>query len=76
MIETEAQIREWGRSVGVVIPKEVVVKERIKVGDNVKILIKKKSNPLKETFGILRLKRSTDEILKEIDKESWNTENN
>lgn len=72
MIETEAQIRGWGRSLGIVIPKEAAIKGRIKIGDNVKILIKKEHNPLKETFGILKLKRRTDEILKEIDKEGWN----
>lgn len=71
MIETEAQVKEWGRSVGIVIPKDAVLRERIAVGDTVKILIKKKGNPLKETFGIIRFKRSTKEILKEIDKEGW-----
>ena len=72
MIETEAQVKEWGRSIGIIIPKDAVIKERIKVGDIVKILINKKKNPLKETFGILKLKKTTEEILKEIDKESWN----
>ena len=71
MIETEAQVKEWGRSVGIVIPKDAVLRERIAVGDTVKILIKKKGNPLKETFGIFKFKRSTEEILREIDKESW-----
>jgi len=72
MIETKAQIKEWGRSVGIVIPKEAVLRERIAVGDTVKILIKKKGNPLKATFGIIKFKRSTEEILREIDKEGWN----
>ena len=71
MIETETQVREWGRSVGIIIPKDAVIKERIKVGDTVKILINKKKNPLKETFGIMKFKRSTEEILKDIDKEAW-----
>ncbi len=74
MIETEAQVKEWGRSVGIVIPKEAAIKERINVGDTVKILIKRKSNPLKETFGIIKLKRTSEEILKEIDKEGWDSE--
>ncbi len=72
MIETETQVREWGRSVGIVIPKELVIKERIRAGDSVKILILKKSNPLKETFGTFKFKRSTENILKEVDEESWN----
>lgn len=71
MIETESQIREWGRSIGVVIPKDAVIKERIKTGDVVKLLIRKKTNPIKKTFGMLKFKKSTDEILKESDKECW-----
>jgi antitoxin component of MazEF toxin-antitoxin module len=71
MIETETQVREWGRSVGVVIPKDMAIRERIKAGDSVKILIMKKSNALKETFGTFKFKRSTEEILKEADEESW-----
>jgi hypothetical protein len=31
----------------------------------------KKKNPLEETFGILTLKRSTEEILREVDEEGW-----
>lgn len=71
MIEVESQVREWGRSVGVVIPKEAVVRERIKTGDTVRLLIKKKENPLKETFGTLKFKKTTQEILRESDEESW-----
>jgi len=74
MIETEAQVKEWGRSVGIVIPKEAAIKERINVGDTVKILIKRKSNPLKDTFGIIKFKRTTEEILREIDREGWDEE--
>lgn len=72
MIEIESQIRVWGRSLGIVIPKDAVIKERMKSGDVIKLLIKKKVNPLKETFGTLKFKKSTDEILKEIDEEGWN----
>lgn len=74
MIETEAQVKEWGRSVGIVIPKDAVLKEKIAVGDIVKILINKRENPLKKTFGIIKFKRSTEDILKEIDKEGWDAE--
>jgi len=33
--------------------------------------IKEKDNKLKETFGILTFKKSTQEILDESDKECW-----
>lgn len=72
MQSTEAQVRKWGRSAGVVIPREILEKEGIRVNDKVEILIRKKSNPIKETFGTLKFKKSTDEMLKETDEELWN----
>lgn len=72
MQEVESVLRMWGRSVGVVIPKKTVAQEGLKPGETVKILIVKKTNAMKKTFGVARLKRSTEEILKEIDEEGWN----
>ncbi|MFO8016081.1 MAG: AbrB/MazE/SpoVT family DNA-binding domain-containing protein [Candidatus Woesearchaeota archaeon] len=72
MIEVESQLRKWGRSMGVVIPKDAVIHEDLKTGDRIELLILKKSNALKETFNTLKFKRSTDEILKEVDEEGWN----
>jgi len=72
METTQAHLRKWGRSLGVVIPKEVLEKEGIKVNDKVEILIKKKSNPVKETFGTLKFKNSTQEMLDMVDEELWN----
>ena len=71
MIEIEARLRRWGRSFGVVIPMEDVRRERFSENETLKILIAKKKNPLKEHFGSFKFKRSTEEILKEGDKESW-----
>lgn len=71
MIEIEARLKKWGRSFGVVIPMDKIKKENLEENDKVKILISKKKNPLRETFGILKFKRPIEEILKEGDKESW-----
>ena len=71
MVELAAQVREWGRSIGVVIPKEIATKAHLNAGDRIRLLIMKQKNPLKETFGMLKFKRSTEEILKETDKEAW-----
>lgn len=68
----ETQLRSWGRSLGVVIPKETVIKESLSEGDKVELIIVKKSNAIKKTFGILKFKRSTEEILNEVNKEGWN----
>ena len=71
MIEVEAKVRKWGRSLGVVIPKEKIEKEGIKENETITLLIAKRTNVLKETFGTFKFKKSTQEMLDEIDKESW-----
>lgn len=72
MIELKTKIRRWGNSFGVVVPLKEVSQENIKEGDEVIILMNKKErNVLKETFGTFKFKKSTDKIMKEIDKELW-----
>ena len=71
MIEVEARLRRWGRSFGVVIPMDKFKKEKLSEDDKIKILITKKKNPLKETFGTAKFKRPIKEILDEGDRESW-----
>lgn len=72
MQEVEAKLRKWGRSIGAVIPKNVVKLENLREGDSVKLIVLKKNNVLKETFGTLKFRKSTDEILNDIDKKGWN----
>lgn len=71
MIEIEARLKKWGRSFGVVIPMDKIKREKLSEDDKINILISKKKNPLRETFGILKFKKPIEEILKEGDKESW-----
>ena len=71
MEEIESRVREWGRSLCIVIPKKVVSKEHIKPGDTIKLIVLKKSNAIRKTFGTFKFKRNTDEMLHEADKECW-----
>ena len=57
---------------GIVISKEVIKEKKLKAGDEVNVLILKKTDILDKTFGALKLKRSSQEMLKEIDEEGWN----
>jgi len=72
MIEVETKVRKWGRSLGVVIPKDKARDEMIKEDETIRLLITKKPNVLRETFGSLKFKRSTDKILEESDRELYN----
>ena len=71
MIEIQSRLRRWGRSFGVIIPMDKIKKENLAEDDELRILITKKKNPLRETFGIFKFKRPIEKILKEGDKESW-----
>ena len=71
MLEVEAKVRKWGRSFGVVIPKEKIKEEGIKENETIRLLIGKKKNVFKEIFGTVKLKKSTQELLDESDREAW-----
>lgn len=67
VIETKA--KEWGNSLGIVIPKEIARKEHIKGGKTLKILIIKDNRELlRKSFGALkgRFKKSSQQIKDEI----------
>ena len=61
--------KQWGNSVGVVIPKEVVTHLDIKPGEVVFLDIEKKENVLKELFDTLKFRQPTTKILREVRKE-------
>ena len=72
MIEIGAHARKWGRSVGVVLPKDAAKKEGIRPGDKLRVLVQKeKKNPLLELWGVDKSLRPAREILKEMDAEAW-----
>lgn len=71
MLELKTRVREWGGSWGTTLPKDQLQKEHIKPGDEIRMLIIPKKNPLKGTFGILKFSRPVKEILHEVDKEAW-----
>jgi antitoxin component of MazEF toxin-antitoxin module len=64
-METIVKTKKWGNSVGIVLPSDLIKEEKIKPGDQVILSIEKKHNVLKELFGALQFKKSTDQLLKE-----------
>ena len=49
-IRTRIRIKEWGNSLGLVIPKDIVIKEDLQPLDEVDVVITKKQN-LVDFFG-------------------------
>jgi len=61
--------KQWGNSLGITIPKEVIEKENISIKKKSKfIAIGTEMNELKKAFGTLKLKKSTQKVMNEIDE--------
>ena len=57
-----------GGSIGIIIPKEIVKKERIKPDDKVRFSIER-ADDLSSLWGMLKdVKKPTQQIMKEIDE--------
>ena len=70
MIEVRTKLRRWGNSFGVVVPLKAIEEENACEGDDVIVLMKKeRGNTLRETFGTYKSKKSTKQLMKEIDEE-------
>ena len=67
-MEAIVKVKQIGGSIGVIIPKEVVSKERIHPHDTIKIIIEKKDD-LNWLWGRYKnIKKSTQQIMDEIDE--------
>ncbi len=71
MIELKAKIRQWGGSWGTTLSKEELQRAHYKPGDDIRLLILPKNNPVKESFGKLKLKKPTAQLMRELDQEMW-----
>jgi antitoxin component of MazEF toxin-antitoxin module len=64
-----AKTKQWGNSVGIVIPKNIVKDLDIKPNEEICFEVsKKKSNVLRELFGALPSKKTAEEVLKRARK--------
>jgi len=69
-MELETKTKKWGNSIGVVIPKGILEKQKIKENEIVIVSIKKKLL-VSEVFGALKgWKKSAQEIKDEMRK-AW-----
>ncbi len=55
MIKT--QLKKWGNSFGIIIPKEIIAERKLHEHDEIAVLIMQENTALKETFGLLKGQR-------------------
>jgi len=64
----KTKTKQWGNSMGIIIPSKTVKELNLKPDQELVISIEEKTNPLEELFGALKFKRSTEELLNEVRK--------
>ncbi|MBI4168047.1 MAG: AbrB/MazE/SpoVT family DNA-binding domain-containing protein [Candidatus Aenigmarchaeota archaeon] len=66
----EVKTKKWGNSIGLLIPKDVVRKEKIRENQRLDIIILPKTKTLEKTFGMLKgWKINTQKALDELDRD-------
>jgi len=74
MTVIETKVKKWGNSFGVVIPMEVINREKIKEEQEIRvILVKDSKKVLGETWGLLKdkIKKPTQQIKDELRKDLY-----
>ena len=67
-MEAIVKAKKIGGSIGIIIPRELIEKERIKAEDNIEIKIKRKDN-FDSLWGIIKgVKTPTQKIMEIIDE--------
>lgn len=68
-VQTKVKVKEWGNSLGLIIPNDIVNKENIISDDEITITISK-NDSLEEFFGKSKIKKSAQD-LKDESRKGW-----
>jgi antitoxin component of MazEF toxin-antitoxin module len=68
-MELQLKTRQWGHSLGIVIPRETIERLHISPDEEIVVEIRKKENVLKDLWGAFKFKKPTHELLKEVRRE-------
>ena len=70
MIECEVQLKKWGNSIGLIVPKEALKKDSLRLNQKVRAIITPvKTLRVRDLFGKGRLKTPTKQLMKQIDRD-------
>ena len=73
MIEVKTKLRRWGNSFGIVVPQHKIEEAQLKEGKEVRALILEENKvDLRKLFGKHKFKKSTEQLMRETDKELYN----
>ncbi len=70
MIDCEVELKKWGNSIGLIVPKDGLKRESLRDGQKVRAIITPlKTLKVKDVFGKQKLRRPTAELMAELDNE-------
>ena len=72
-IQTKAMLKKWGNSLGIIIPKKIVIKEELNPNEEVVITITRKDT-LEEFFGKGRKLKINSQKMKDEGRKTWKME--
>ncbi len=65
----EARPKQWGNSLGITIPKDIIDKEHISLNEKITVFVlKPQRKKLEKIFGTLKLRKPTEQVMREIDE--------
>lgn len=69
-MKVQTILRKWGNSMGIVIPKDIIEKEKLREGEEVTVIIENK-NDLNVIFGSLKDWKIDSQKVKEELRKGW-----
>jgi len=69
-MKVQTKLRRWGNSIGIVIPKYLLEKEKLIEGEEVTVIIENK-NDIHEIFGSLKDWKIDSQKMKEELRKGW-----
>jgi len=70
-MEAICTARKWGHSIGIVLPRDFVNKEKIKNGEEIIINVRKRKVDLSEFFGALKGAKIDAQKMKDESRKIW-----
>lgn len=62
----QVKARQWGNSIGIVIPSDTIDKLKIRADEELIVEITRKDNTLKELWGAFKFKKPGRKLVKEV----------
>ncbi|MBS3065543.1 AbrB/MazE/SpoVT family DNA-binding domain-containing protein [Candidatus Pacearchaeota archaeon] len=66
----EVQLKKWGNSVGVVLPREIVEQKKLKESDKIVIEIVKIAD-LSRIYGLVKKRKMSGQEMKNLSRDGW-----